>query len=61
MRIKRLFKWFILVFLIIFSFENCDIQITAMGYPNRIFVFADSSLWVDVENEFSRKCLAIII
>ncbi len=32
---------------------GCDMRPTSMGYPYRIFVVADSALWVDLQQPFS--------
>ena len=37
------------------SFSSCDVRPTTMGYPYRIFVFADSGLWKDVRQAIRDK------
>jgi len=51
MLLKKLFKFFLLLQLIVFftSIVSCDIQVSSMGYQQRIFVVADSLLWAEIK------------
>lgn len=54
MYIKRTIKVLslLLLALVPLTLYDCDVKVTAMGYPNRIFVFADSTLWSEAEDDF---------
>ncbi len=39
----------------ILSFPSCDVRPTTMGYPYRIFAFADSDLWKEVRRPIRDK------
>ena len=52
MYLKRMFKYFLPLFILGFSLlvSSCDIKQSTLGAQHRIFVVADSLLWMDVKD-----------
>ncbi|NOX89515.1 MAG: DUF4837 family protein [Calditrichaeota bacterium] len=56
MPLNRIFKKIIIAPVLILLFiAGCDIRPTTMGYPYRIFIIADSTLWKDIQQPVSDK------
>ena len=43
----------IIILLIVFLISGCDIKVGVLGYPQEIFIVADSSLWKEVGPEIT--------
>ena len=43
----------IIILLIVFLISGCDVKVGVLGYPQEIFIVADSSLWKEVGPEIT--------